>query len=917
MTASMTHCSITLLGPLRIERAGAVLAEGNAAKPWALLAYLAVEADRPHAREHLAALLWPDQPEQNARQNLRWALAVVRRALGDAAAECPLLLVSREQLQFNTAGACSVDLHQLNAALADPHNRAAQHAAVAGYRGELLAGLSLPESELFESWLAEQRLRVQRNVTAALARLVTAAEQQADAEALGEYAQRWLAIEPWAEPAHRALMRAFYGQGRRSAALLQYEQCRQRLAADLGIEPEPATTALYEQLRREQPPVGAGIPGATAIDRNRQRMIERVARFWIAGVLEPTLKANPALTVPLRITAGPFHPAHPGALQAIADVVAAYDRFDGDLLIRGAVGAGKTTLLLQLAQTLLERAAADPGRPIPMIFNLTDWEARHTDLAAWMVEALHLRYQVPPTLARDWIAADRIAPLLDGLDEVTPELRPTCIAALTRFRSTHWPGALVICCRDGIPVEPLNPNGIVELQPLDLNGLEPLLATDGDAALHALFAADPAWRAIGATPLGLSLLREAANDPALAAPHPQAHSDAAQRRIIASYVEQIINRRSWLRQGAADYRRQLAWLARGMQRHHTTIFQIEALQPSWLPHLEQRRLFAAGEALILGVFLGLVAGLDEGLRLAFSGTAGGVGLGLLTGLTVGIGLGGLWGAGAALRVGERTGGRSRLGQATFVGSLAGAIYGVTTGMLFGPLLGLGVGLAVGLVFLVLLALLGRAQSIAPIDRFSWSVTRALHRAPFGLLAGGAAGLVFSLLDGPAIGGAVGGATSIGVSAGLGLTGFGFDERARPNEGIRRSARTALQAGPAIGGLGWLTFALAVGISTAVGDGGAAGRLVYGQQSLAMIGLLNGVGPGLIGGAVGLIAFGGLAVVQHGLLRLLLWRSGAAPLNLAAFLDDAVQLQLLRKVGGGYMFTHRLLLEYAAEEERHE
>jgi hypothetical protein len=193
----------------------------------------------------------------------------------------------------------------------------------------------------------------------------------------------------------------------------------------------------------------------------------------------------------------------------------------------------------------------------------------------------------------------------------------------------------------------------------------------------------------------------------------------------------------------------------------------------------------------------------------------------------------------------------------------------------------------------------------------------LHRAPFGLLAGGAAGLVFSLLDGPAIGGAVGGATSIGVSAGLGLTGFGFDERARPNEGIRRSARTALQAGPAIGGLGWLTFALAVGISTAVGDGGAAGRLVYGQQSLAMIGLLNGVGPGLIGGAVGLIAFGGLAVVQHGLLRLLLWRSGAAPLNLAAFLDDAVQLQLLRKVGGGYMFTHRLLLEYAAEEERHE
>ena len=32
----------------------------------ALLAYLAVEADRPHRREALAGLLWPEQPEAKA-----------------------------------------------------------------------------------------------------------------------------------------------------------------------------------------------------------------------------------------------------------------------------------------------------------------------------------------------------------------------------------------------------------------------------------------------------------------------------------------------------------------------------------------------------------------------------------------------------------------------------------------------------------------------------------------------------------------------------------------------------------------------------------------------------------------------------------------------------------------------------------
>lgn len=916
----MTHLSITLLGPLRIERADTILVEGNAGKPWALLTYLVAEADRPHAREQLAALFWPDQPEQNARQNLRWALATVRRAIGDAEAQAPLLLVSREQLQFNSAGACSVDLWRLRAGLADENNLEALSAAVAGYRGELLAGLSLPESDLFESWLAEQRLRIQREVTAALARLVAAAEQPEHAAALADYAQRWLSIEPWAEPAHRALMRAFQWQGRRSAALVQYEHCRQRLAEDLGITPEPDTTALYEQLRAEQPPSEAEAlptpaPASATEDRNRRRMIERVERFWVAGVLEPALAANPHLSVPLRIAAGPFHPAQPGEPQAIDTISAAFERFDGDLLIRGAAGAGKTTLLIQLAQVLLARAAADPQHPIPVIFNLAFWEARHTDLAQWMVEELHLRYQAPPALGRAWIAAEQIAPLLDGLDEVAAELRPACIAALAHFRTTHWPGALVVACRDTIPLDPLALNGIIELLPLDAAQIAPFLAAEGHADMQALLADDPAWHMISATPLGLSLLRTAARDPAL---HPQAQNQAVQHRIFAHYVQQMLNRRTNPTFGdQAAYRRRLAWLARGMQQHHTTIFQIEALQPGWLPHTWQRRLFAAGEPLALGLFLGLVAGLDEGLRLSFGGTPGGLSLGLLTGLTVGVGLGGLSGMGAALSADTHSPLGNRIGRAVQGGSLAGAIYGLTTGLLFGPLLGMGVGMAVGLVFLVVLALLGRAQPIAPIERFTWSAAKALRRVPLGLVAGGTAGILFGLLDGPAVGGAVGLATGIAVTASLGLSSVVFDERTRPNEGIRRSARTALQAGLLIGGLAGLTFALAVGLSTGIGDAMAAGRLGYGQQSLAMIGLLNGLGPGLIGAAVGVIAFGGLAVVQHGLLRVLLWRSGDAPLNLAAFLDDAVQLQLLHRIGGGYMFIHRLLLNYCAEEEPHE
>jgi hypothetical protein len=47
------------------------------------------------------------------------------------------------------------------------------------------------------------------------------------------------------------------------------------------------------------------------------------------------------------------------------------------------------------------------------------------------------------------------------------------------------------------------------------------------------------------------------------------------------------------------------------------------------------------------------------------------------------------------------------------------------------------------------------------------------------------------------------------------------------------------------------------------------------------------------------------------LRLLLWQAGAIPLRYSYFLDYAAELLLLRKVGGGYIFIHQLLLDFFA------
>jgi predicted lipid-binding transport protein (Tim44 family) len=95
-------------------------------------------------------------------------------------------------------------------------------------------------------------------------------------------------------------------------------------------------------------------------------------------------------------------------------------------------------------------------------------------------------------------------------------------------------------------------------------------------------------------------------------------------------------------------------------------------------------------------------------------------------------------------------------------------------------------------------------------------------------------------------------------------------------------------------------------------------LVIGGYSGLVVGLRGGLVVGLVVGLVLFpvlsLYFGGAAVIQHYTLRLVLWRTGTAPLNYVPFLDYAAERIFLRRVGGGYIFIHRMLMEYFASLE---
>ena len=81
----MARLYVSLLGPFQVTLDGQPVMGYRSSKVRALLAYLAVEADRPHRREVLAGLLWPDWPDREALSSLRYALSNLRGAIGDRA----------------------------------------------------------------------------------------------------------------------------------------------------------------------------------------------------------------------------------------------------------------------------------------------------------------------------------------------------------------------------------------------------------------------------------------------------------------------------------------------------------------------------------------------------------------------------------------------------------------------------------------------------------------------------------------------------------------------------------------------------------------------------------------------------------------------------------------------------------------
>ncbi|MGH7307634.1 MAG: ATP-binding protein [Candidatus Rokuibacteriota bacterium] len=212
-----------------------------------LLAYLAASSE-PRERDSVAALLWGETSDRGARHSLRQALSSLRKTM-------PGLLTERNAVALNS-GLVDVDVARFER-LARQDEPGALEEAARLYRGPFLAGFDGGGGASFEEWRSLERDRLGELALDVLARLLADQMRRDALELAIQTALRILSIDPLQEVVHRTLMRLFARQGRRAAALHQYQQCVGWVRRELGIEPEEETRELYRELLRSQDPGGA------------------------------------------------------------------------------------------------------------------------------------------------------------------------------------------------------------------------------------------------------------------------------------------------------------------------------------------------------------------------------------------------------------------------------------------------------------------------------------------------------------------------------------------------------------------------------------------------------------------------------------------------------------------------------------
>lgn len=701
-------------------------------------------------------------------------------------------------------------------------------------------------------------------------------------------------------------------------------------------------------------------------------LLQRVGEAWISGVNSPLAKTRavnrqfigqdrillprrfrpklgtPTVTSPLGDISAETQPTNiPGNTL----MWTLFQESSGSLLILSEPGGGKTISLLEIAEVALLEFKQSKKTAIraPVILPLASWRSSFESLSDWVIDEIKHQFKIPSDVSRRWLANKDLILLFDGLDGVEEASRADCVEQLNQFIDQYGTASIALTCRTDVYDRletPVNVQKAVEMLPLNRDIVDSYFAAAASKlhGLHAALQQDDKLYSLLNSPLMLQLFSLAYRD-VKEVVLPTASREEQRRALLGQFVNRMLAQE--MQWPESHMQRWLGWIGARLRDNAQSIFYIEEIQPSWLTSEAQKRNYIFLSRFISVMLASVIGGFLIGLGLYFfqAASAEMLGLpndGLIRGFVEGP-LGGLasapiiafidWLWHTRLKHAPPIAARSVYLQSsikivlliagcvlstaiTFAALLGGTQFiglGAQSWLIEGMLVGINFGIGSGLVFGV--GERAFENDIKTSESLHWEWRPGLRwgalLAGFGIVVGALVSqistgtvlhqLITARFASPTLPLAIVAALVFGL---IGIVFAGLkgtvvpDQRLTPNFGLRQSLFNALLLAPAIG----CAFGL-IGLGLSL--------FLIGWRPP---GTLATVPYGMFVGLLAAAWFGGLFLVQHLVLRILLQRQHAIPPigEFADMLNLASDRYMLSRVGGGFRFFHGYLQDFFIE-----
>jgi NACHT domain len=301
-----------------------------------------------------------------------------------------------------------------------------------------------------------------------------------------------------------------------------------------------------------------------------------------------------------------------------SNILSIFNLYDGKILILGEAGSGKTLTLFTLAQNLMQLARSNTDYPIPVIFNLSEFQvgqgtsnSKDENLVFVFIMAQLKKCISNEKVRKELLTNKRIILLLDGLDEMKQDLRIVFLDNLNQLiDSDLYHEKIVVCCRSDCYAShkdrKIKLNQAIKISPLSKEQVYQYLLECKDInvskVLTKLFFEEESCLALAQTPLFLNLLIEVASNEneikklKLSSNKSKAIINFYVENKLEEAVENLTNKDKHTIAGknilsSESFNYFLSDLAIHMKESFGSNFIIEFIQPSWLKSNNQRNAY--------------------------------------------------------------------------------------------------------------------------------------------------------------------------------------------------------------------------------------------------------------------------------------------------------------------------------------